>query len=65
MSNMSYCRFRNTLADLEDCQEALEMEDEFEEMDEDEEAAMKRLIRLCGKIHEEFGHLAGDEEEED
>ena len=23
MSNMSYCRFRNTLADLQDCKRAL------------------------------------------
>lgn len=31
MSNMSYCRFRNTLSDLRDCQEALsEMEDQME-----------------------------------
>jgi len=63
MSNMSYCRFRNTVADLEDCQEALETEDEFEDMDEDEKAAMKRLVRLCGEIYEEFGHLAEEEED--
>lgn len=27
MSNMSYCRFRNTLNDLRDCYEALDVED--------------------------------------
>lgn len=50
MSNMSYCRFRNTLPDLRDC---------FENMDEpindeDEEKARVRLIKLCMKIAEEY-----------
>ena len=31
MANMSYCRFHNTLADLEDCENAL---DEFINNDE-------------------------------
>jgi hypothetical protein len=52
MSNMSYCRFQNTLKDLSDCHNALW---EGEELSEEEENAKKRLIKLCKEIIEEFG----------
>ena len=52
MSNMSYCRFQNTLTDLRDCQNALF---EGEELSEAEEKAKKRLIQVCQAIFEEFG----------
>lgn len=52
MSNMSYCRFQNTLLDLRDCQSALWEE---EELSEAEEKAKKRLIQVCQEIAEEFG----------
>ena len=55
MSNMSYCRFRNTLSDLRDCYDALRNE---EELNEEEERAKQRLIKLCRSI-------AADFEEED
>ena len=50
MSNMSYCRFTNTLADLRDC---------WEHMDEDglseaEQKARRKLIRLCDTIAEDY-----------
>lgn len=73
MSNMSYCRFRNTLSDLEDCHEALVDEEEFGNMDGEESAAMVKLIELCGDIFVEFGdeldelkkRATGKDEEED
>lgn len=51
MSNMSYCRFRNTYRDLQDCQEALE--DLFNgdgKLSRDELHAAKRLVELCDDI---------------
>lgn len=48
MSNMSYCRFRNTLAAMRDC---------HDHMDDDcvaaESAAREQLIELCKQIVEE------------
>lgn len=40
MSNMSYCRFQNTLRDLQDCLDYLD--DELD--DEDEENARKEML---------------------
>jgi hypothetical protein len=60
MANMSYCRFENTLGDLGDCFNALQERAERdpaerEPMSTHEEAAMRRLIALCGVIYGEFG----------
>ncbi len=45
MANMGYCRFRNTLNDLRDC------EDNFYNINSIEElAAAKRLLKLCQQI---------------
>ena len=43
MPNMSYCRFQNTLRDLQDCFEHL---DDIIE-DEEELKAQEKLIKLC------------------
>ena len=51
MSNMGYCRFRNTLKDLRDCYENMEG---FDELSKEEELARERLIKLCKKIADEF-----------
>lgn len=69
MSNMSYCRFRNTLSDLADCKESLDFdgldgEGEDEKMDEKERAAAISLIELCREIADEHGHFV-DEQESD
>ena len=50
MSNMSYCRFQNTLPDLRDCYESWE-----EESSPEEEKAKARLLKLCEKIVADFG----------
>lgn len=54
MSNMSYCRFRNTLSDLRDCYENME-EPEDSELSREEERAREQLIILCQQIAEDFG----------
>jgi hypothetical protein len=53
MGNMSYCRFRNTLGDLEDCYENMEQND----LGEDEARARIQLIKLCAQI---AGDYEGD-----
>lgn len=46
MSNMSYCRFENTVADLQDCYDNL-----FEsELSKRETEARKELIQICRDI---------------
>ena len=47
MANMSYCRFRNTLSDLQECADYMD-----EELSDEEEKARKLLIKLCVKIAE-------------
>lgn len=49
MSNMSYCRFRNTLEDLRDCYEHIYETD----LSVEEARARKQLIELCKEIAEE------------
>ena len=46
MSNMSYCRFRNTLGDLHDCAEAMHDND----LSRDEYEARTQLVLLAAKI---------------
>lgn len=49
MANMAYCRWRNTLADLQDCYDNLHGDD----VSEEEYKAYLALIELCKKIVEE------------
>lgn len=49
MSNMSYCRFQNTLIDLRDCRDAL---DDNDPLSEHEYRAAVRLVELCKDIVE-------------
>ena len=51
MGNMSYCRYRNTLMALEDCDQVL---DDTEDLSEGEIKARLRLIKLCMRIAEDF-----------
>ena len=45
MSNMSYCRFHNTVEDLEDCLEYI-----LDDLSESEEKKRKRLVEICYEI---------------
>jgi len=48
MGNMSYCRFRNTARDLQDCYDNLD-----NDLSEEEKQARERLIELCKDIARE------------
>jgi hypothetical protein len=54
MANMSYCRFENTLADLQDCFDHL---DDFDngELSKSEAHAAYKLIILAAQIAESYG----------
>jgi hypothetical protein len=52
MPNMSYCRFQNTVRDLQDCQEHM---DEVDDLGSDEASARERLIEVCKEIVRENG----------
>lgn len=59
MSNMAYCRFRNTVQDLWDCHQNMEHDDD---LDKYEQTARKQLIKLCVEIAEDFGYELEDDE---
>lgn len=51
MSNMSYCRFRNTLQDLIACRDALDdIGGNLAELSKEEAKAADALIRVCQYI---------------
>ena len=52
MANMSYCRFQNTLGDLEDCFENI---DDIQNMSDEEKEAREQLIDICCDIAIENG----------
>ena len=56
MSNMSYCRFENTLHALEDCQDALDNRalNKRDEMSEHERPCVAHLIKLCKEIADDY-----------
>ena len=57
MSNMSYCRFENTLKDLRDCADALYdkgLTDYYEDASDYERPAILKLINLAKEIVEEY-----------
>lgn len=61
MSNMSYCRFRNTLGDLYDCKQALN-EEGLDSLSDEEKEAAEELSEVCGQITRNFGDTEEDEE---
>lgn len=53
MSNMSYCRFRNTLTDLNDC--LFEMDNGIENsLSRDESKAFAELVEVCRLIADKY-----------
>ena len=77
MANMSYCRFHNTLSDLNDCESALNSfinEDENTISSAEERSKAKKLIELCKHIVDNYEpedideyakHYDKEEEEEE
>lgn len=61
MANMSYCRFENTLYDLEDCCD--NMDDSSEELSSTEKDARIRLIELCCEIAETYQYLLDEDDD--
>jgi len=61
MANMSYCRFENTLRDLQDCYH--NMDGSLEELSKQERSAKQRMIELCKDIANEFGDCEEEEDE--
>lgn len=53
--NMSYCRFRNTLEALEECQDHM-----VDKLSPEEDLARKKLIALCKSTADDLA----DEEED-
>lgn len=73
MGNMSYCRFENTLRDLQDCYSA--MRDGLE-LSDSEQRSFIRMVNLCREItdmyegcsEEDLKEMSGedyDDEDED
>jgi len=56
MSNMSYCRFQNTLPDLQDCEDAL-FRISLDDLSEEERHAAEELIKLCRVIADRYEEL--------
>lgn len=51
MANMSYCRFENTLKDLRDCYNNMELDEDASDY---EKTAYPALINLCCEIALEY-----------
>lgn len=49
MSNMSYCMFQNTLDDLRQCRDAIDVK-ELRELSSDERRALIDLLKVCSDI---------------
>ena len=56
MSNMSYCRFENTIHDMRDCEEALnEISGNIEELEsESEQQCAKKFIAICKRVAADY-----------
>lgn len=58
MSNMSYCKFQNTLSDLRDCADTLEHPDDV--LSAEESSAAVSLILSCFRIANLFNEGADE-----
>jgi len=57
MSNMSYCRFENTLRDLQDCYANMDSDD----LSKSEFYTRRHMVELCINIANEYDHLIDGE----
>ena len=62
MSNMSYCRFQNTLGDLNDCVESLQNEDV---LSAEEAEAARDMASACEEFLVAFKDIGINEEQDD
>lgn len=63
--NMSYCRFQNTLRDLQDCLDGL-VDDGLENLSPEERSACDRLRELCQNFNCEYDEqYYGDDDDYD
>jgi hypothetical protein len=63
MANMSYCRFENTVNDMDDCINVLyDVVYDGEEISDSEKSYAKRFITLCKKVAEEFDNNCLDKD---
>jgi hypothetical protein len=53
MANMGYCRFQNTVRDMNDCMEHID--DDLSS--EDEKDARREFVEMCVEIAENYGEL--------
>ena len=58
MSNMSYCRFQNTVNDLADCAEHIHATFGTTQNDRAEHLSRARLVELCQQIVEELDSVS-------
>jgi len=56
MANMGYCRFENTLRDLEDCYENMDDND----LSDSETKSRRILIKTCRNIADDYEHELED-----
>ena len=64
MSNMSYCRFENTVRDLNDCLEALRRVASGEEfLSKEELAKAKELVQICSEFVMDIVEQSGIEDD--
>lgn len=70
MANMSYCRFRNTLQDLQDCSNALQeiidnsgVDEYGEKLSFDERRAASNMYDLCQEFISLYEEMEDIEEE--
>ena len=56
MPNMSYCKFENTLADLEECRGEMTHCDSIEDLDlsPTELSALQQMVECCSEIVEMY-----------
>ena len=59
MSNMSYCRFENTLPDMQDCVGALESISDISELSDTERRAAKEMMETATYMVELLESLDG------
>ena len=59
MSNMSYCRFKNTYNDLQDCYEIIANSNE--PLSISEEKYKQKLLKLCKDIALDFTEITEEE----